>query len=63
MALSEARKRANQKYNNKAYDQIKIVVKKGERNKIKAFAESKGLSLNGYLNKLIYDDMNKEQED
>lgn len=63
MALSEARKRANQKYNNKAYDQVKIVVKKGEREKIKAFAEFKGMSLNGYITKLIYDDMNKEQED
>lgn len=61
MALSEARKRANQKYNNKAYDQVKIVVKKGEREKIKAFAELKGMSLNGYITKLIYDDMNKGQ--
>lgn len=26
--LTEAQKRANQKYNAKAYDQIKIVVKK-----------------------------------
>lgn len=55
--LSEARKRANQKYNEKAYDQIKIMVKKGERDIIKQFAESRGKSLNGYINELILADM------
>lgn len=33
--LTEAQKRAKQKYNAKAYDQIKIVVKKGRRDEIK----------------------------
>lgn len=57
MAISEARKRANEKYNAKAYDQIKVIVKKGQREVIKAHAESKGMSLNGYINKLIEQDM------
>lgn len=61
MAISEARKRANEKYNAKAYDQIKIVVKKGEKDIIKAYAESQGMSLNGYINKLIKDDMEQNQ--
>lgn len=61
MALSEARKKANEKYNAKAYDQIKVLVKKGKRDVIRQHAESKGLSLNGYINKLISDDMNAGQ--
>ncbi len=47
------------KYNAKAYDQLRIVVKKGQREIIKAHAESKGLSVNGYINKLIAEDMEK----
>lgn len=50
--LTEAQKRANQKYNAKAYDQIKIVVKKGRRDEIKQFAEKCGMSLNAYVNYL-----------
>lgn len=57
MSISEARKRANEKYNAKAYDQIKVIVKKGQRDVIRAHAESKGMSLNGYINKLIEEDM------
>lgn len=45
------------KYNAKAYDQLRVNVKKGERDKIKAYAESKGMSLNGYINDLIKKDM------
>ena len=59
MAMSEARKKANEKYNAKAYDQIKIIVKKGKRDLIKTHAKNCGMSLNGYINKLIEDDMNK----
>lgn len=45
------------KYNEKAYDQLKVVVKKGQKDVIKAHAESLGLSLNAYINKLISKDM------
>ena len=57
MPLSEARKRANNKYIAKAYDQIITRVYKGQREQITEYAASKGLSLNGYINKLIADDM------
>ena len=40
-------------YNEKAYDRISLVVKKGRREELKAYAESKGMSINGYINKLI----------
>ncbi len=48
---------AKNKYNAKAYDRIALQVKKGQRDVIRAHAESKGMSLNGYINKLIEEDM------
>lgn len=50
---TEARKKANEKYNAKAYDEIKIRVKKGEKETIKAHAESQGESINGFINRAI----------
>lgn len=49
------------KYNAKAYDRIALQVKKGQREVIKAYAEAKGMSLNGYINKLIEQDMKQGQ--
>lgn len=60
--LTETQKRANQKYNAKAYDQIKIVVKKGRRDEIKQFAEKCGMSLNAYVNYLIEKDMAESEK-
>ena len=45
------------KYNAKAYEQLPIRVKMGEKDKIKAFAEQKGMSLNSYVVELIKRDM------
>ena len=49
MPVSEARKRANAKYNAKTYDDMKIHVKKGERDRLKAYADSQGMSLNNFV--------------
>lgn len=49
---------SKRKYNNKAYDRITLCVKKGMKDELKAYAESIGMSLNGYLNQLIDDDRN-----
>lgn len=55
--MSKSQTKASNKYNAKAYDRIALQVYKGQKEKIKAFAESQGLSLNGYINKLIAEDM------
>ena len=55
--MSTARQKANDKYNKKAYDRFLVTVKKGQQEIIKAHAESLGLSLNAYINKLIAEDM------
>lgn len=58
--MPTARTKANQKYNEKAYDRFLLTVSKGEKDKIKKFAESKGKSLNGYICELIRNDMKEE---
>lgn len=44
---------SKRKYNEKTYDRIQLVVKKGKKEEIKAFAESKGYTLNGFVNEAI----------
>lgn len=60
MAYTNASNKAVQKYSKKAYDTTVLRVKKGQLNQIKAYAEAQGMSLNGYINKLITDDMGEE---
>lgn len=63
MALSEARKKANEKYNAKAYDQVKVLVKKGEREQLKTHAERQGESLNGFINRAIKETIERDNKD
>ena len=63
MALTEAQKKANAKYIAKAYDRIELKVKKGRKDLIKANAESKGESINGFVNRAINETMEREKSD
>ena len=47
------------KYIAKAYDRINLTVPKGQKDVIKAHAESQGKSVNSYINDLIDADMKK----
>ena len=49
MPISEARQRANHKWNEKNLDRIHVVVRAGEREQIRAAAEAAGESLNHYI--------------
>ena len=62
---SDAQKEATARYNKKAYDRIDVVVPKGQRDVIKAFAASQGKSLNRFICdaievQMLQDDQNKE---
>lgn len=48
------------RYNNKAYDRIAVVVAKGRKNIIQAAAERAGLSLNAYIVKAIERQMSND---
>ena len=62
MALSEARRMANEKYIKEKCDEIKIRVPKGKKSIIKEFAESKGKSVNGFVNEAVDEKMEREGE-
>lgn len=49
----------NNRYNAEKYDSLRIIVPKGKKAKIKAYAESKGESVNGFVNRAIDNEMNK----
>ena len=53
--------RAKNKYNEKTYEQIHLMVKRGEKERIRKWAESKGESVNGYINRLILKDMHSDE--
>lgn len=53
MATTKAQQRATNKYIAKAYDRINLTVEKGQKESIKAHAESTGESVNGFINRAI----------
>lgn len=66
MPISEARKRANAKYNLKAYDRIELKVAKGKKEEIRLFAQQHGESINSFVNRAIAEAMGqiqRKQED
>jgi len=62
--ISEAKKRANKKWNDanmkERYDRIQLVVQKGRKAIIQAYAEARGESLNGFVNRAIDEAMERE---
>ncbi|MBQ4551005.1 MAG: hypothetical protein IJA49_07925 [Oscillospiraceae bacterium] len=59
---SDAQKEATARYNKKAYDRIDVVVPKGQREIIKAFAASQGKSLNRFICDAIDFQMKLEEQ-
>jgi len=49
-----------QRYNEKAYDRVSVVVPKGRKAELKECAESKGESLNGFIIKSIEERIERE---
>ena len=60
MAYTQAGNRATQKYQKKAYDDLRIRVYKGKKEKIQDFAEKNGESLNGFICRLISEEMGED---
>lgn len=49
-----------ERYNKKTYEDIRLRVKKGEKEKIQARADKLQKSINGYIVDLIEEDLKKE---
>ena len=59
---SEAQKKAVAKYNAANYDQILLRVEKGKRAAITQHAESRGESLNAFINRAIDEVMERDND-
>lgn len=58
----DSQKEATARYNKKTYDRINIIVKKGQRDIIKAYASAQGKSLNRFIMDLVEAEMNNAKE-
>ena len=65
--LSDARKRANKKWNDenqvKRYDRIQLVVPKGRKDDIDRYAKERGESVNGLMNTLLRNTLGQSEEE
>lgn len=60
MPISTARKKANAKYEAKAYDKTLIRLPKGRLDEIRAHIECSGESLNGFISRAITETMDRD---
>ena len=51
------------RYNQKTYDRVEIVIPKGRKADITAHAQGKGLSVNGLVGELLRADLNMTEEE
>lgn len=58
--MGKASTKAQNKFIAKKYDRINLTVEKGKKDLIKAHAESKGESVNGFINRAITETMERE---
>lgn len=59
---TKAQQKATRKWNENNLDRLYINVPKGQKDIIKAIAESKGESLNSYVGKAIQKQLEEDQE-
>lgn len=61
MPASKAQQAAQNKWIAKAYDRINLTVPKGQKESIQAHAEAKGESVNGFINRAIECQMERDK--
>ena len=58
--MGKTSSKVKDRYNAKAYDEIKVRVFKGDKEKVKAHAENQGESLNGFIKRAIDETMQRD---
>lgn len=58
---TEARKNGNRQWDKANLDRVSVALPKGKKAKIKAHAESRGESVNGFINRAIDETMQRDQ--
>ena len=62
MSVSEAQKKASEKWQHEKVDDIRFRVAKGKRAVIQAHAQSQGESVNAFLNRAVDETMERDQQ-
>lgn len=62
MATTKASQKAVNKYMKENYDRINLTVPKGKKEKIKEHAESRGESVNGFINRVVDEAMERDKD-
>jgi hypothetical protein len=62
MAVSKAQQKAVAKYVREKYDLYQVKMPKGRKDEIKAHAESRGQSVNGFIITAIDEKMERDRE-
>lgn len=55
--------RAKNKYNAANYDRINLIMPKGKKDIIKSYADKKGESVNGFINRAIDETMKRDMQE
>lgn len=67
MAMTEAKRRANKKWNDAnmtiKYDRISVLVPKGRKQAVEVHARERGESINGLVNGLLRADMGLSEDE
>lgn len=59
--MGKTSSKVKDRYNAKVYEEIKVRVYKGEKDKIKTHADRRGESLNGFVKRAIDETMERDE--
>ena len=62
MATTKAQQKAVHKYVKANYDRLELTVPKGRKAEIKAHADARGESVNGFVNRAIDEQLQRDKE-
>ncbi len=62
MRKSNASTAAKNRYNAKNYDRVNLVMPKGKKEELQNYAEKRGESLNGFINRSINETIERDGE-
>lgn len=59
--MGKTSSKVKNRYNEKVYDRISLVVPKGKKEELQVYAASQGESLNAFINRAISETINKRE--
>lgn len=59
--MGKTSSKVKNRYNEKVYDRISLIVPKGKKEELQAYAASQGESLNAFVNRAITEAINKRE--